>query len=51
MQDIPLTVLQAFNQRKTQENNRIELRRINKHYYVYKATSIYNKQLKKPVKM
>jgi len=51
MQDIPLTVLQAFNQRKTQENNRIELRRINKHYYVYKATSIYNKQLKKPVKI
>lgn len=51
MQDIPLPVLQAFNQRKTQENNRIELRRINGYYYIYKATSVYNKQLKKPVKI
>lgn len=51
MQDTPPAVLAAFQQRKTQEATRIELRRISRYYYVYKATSVYDKKLKKPVKV
>jgi len=51
MQDVPKPVLQAFQQRKTEENARLELRKIRRYYYVYQATSIWNKQLQKPVKI
>ena len=50
MQHIPPTVLKTFQQRKNQEPTRIELRHINHHYYIYKTTSTYNKQTKKPQK-
>lgn len=51
MQDVPKPVTEAFQRRKAHENTRIELRKIHGHYYVYKATSTYNKQRKKPVKI
>jgi len=38
-------------QRKTEESVRLELRKIRGHYYVYQATSAWNKQLKKPMKI
>jgi transposase len=50
MRDAPKPVLEAFQARKAKETDRIELRKINEHYYVYQATSRWNKQLKKPIK-
>ena len=51
MKDVPPLVLEAFLKRKTAEKAPIELRRIKGHYYVYQATHIWNKQLKKSIKI
>jgi transposase len=51
MQCVPKPVLLTFQEIKTKENMRLELRRISGYYYVYKVRNEWNKELKKQVKI
>lgn len=51
MQDVPKPVLLTFQEIKTKENMRLELRRISGYYYVYKVRNEWNKELKKQIKI
>jgi hypothetical protein len=50
MSTVPPPVLETFQQRKKIENTYLELRKTKNHYYIYKATSKWDKQRKKPKK-
>ncbi len=51
MQGAPEPILQTFQEIKAKENTRLELRRINGYYYLYKARNVWNKQQKKQTKI
>ena len=51
MQAVPQAVLETFQYRKKVENAYLELRIRKKHFYVYRATSKWDKQRKKPIKI
>jgi len=50
MSTIPQPILDTFQQRKKIEKNYIQLRKTKNNYYIYQATSKWNKQTKKPTK-
>jgi transposase len=50
MPNIPQPIQNTFQQIKTQQNTRLELRKINGHYYTYQTQSKWNKQTKKTQK-
>lgn len=47
MKDIPPKVLKTFERMKKNESSHIELKTIKNHYYVYRATSEWDKERKK----
>lgn len=50
MQHVPQPVLETFENRRKAEKAYIELRRTKGHYYIYRATSRWDKQRRKPIK-
>jgi len=50
MQNVPKQVQNTLQQIQTQQNTRLELRKIKNHYYIYQVHSQWNKQTKKPQK-
>ncbi|MDR0470162.1 MAG: transposase [Nitrososphaerota archaeon] len=50
MSTVPQPILDTFQQRKQIEKNYIQLRKTKNHYYIYQATSKWDKQRKKPIK-
>jgi hypothetical protein len=51
MVEAPTAVLETFKQRKKTENGYLQLRTRKGHFYVYRDTSRWDKQRKKPVKV
>lgn len=51
MKPLPQPVLKAFQERTTVEKGRLELKIIHSDFYVYRATSKWNPQKKKPIKV
>ena len=50
MQPVPRAVLETFENKKKTEKAYLELRKTKGHYYIYRATSRWDKQRKKPIK-
>jgi hypothetical protein len=51
MKTLPEPVQKTFQERKTIEKSRLELKIIHSNYYIYRATSKWDPQKKKPIKI